>query len=74
MATSMLNLGKRKHKLGLITLLGLFAFLFLHNAWLYSPFGGYDKSLHMAYAKILTFEHRIQSLITHQLFILCPAN
>ncbi|AKM79441.1 MAG: hypothetical protein UX85_C0006G0035 [Candidatus Beckwithbacteria bacterium GW2011_GWB1_47_15] len=55
----MLNLGKRKHKLGLITLLGLFAFLFLHNAWLYSPFGGYDKSLHMAYAKILTFEHRI---------------
>jgi len=40
-------------------LLVFFAVLFVHNAWLYSPWGGYDKDLHMAYAKILTFEHRI---------------
>jgi len=40
-------------------LLVFFAALFVHNSWLFSPWGGYDKDLHMAYTKILTFEHRV---------------
>mgnify|MGYP001584849923 CR=1 FL=1 len=48
-------------KLKLISLLILvgFAVLFLHNAWLYSPLGGYDAGIHSIYTKIITFEKRI---------------
>ena len=36
-----------------------FGGIFLSNSWNFSPWGGYDKDLHFAYAKILTFEKRI---------------
>ena len=41
-----------------LILLG-FAALFLHNAWLYSPLGGYDAGIQTSYTKILIFEKRI---------------
>lgn len=42
-----------------VVILLFFTILLLHNSWLYSIWGGYDKDLHMAYARILTFENRI---------------
>lgn len=43
----------------LFLFLGAFTVLFLHNAWLYHPLGGYDAKIHLVYTKILIFERRI---------------
>ncbi len=43
----------------MILVLIVFAALYLHNAWFYSPHSGYDAGIHMIYTRILTWEHRI---------------
>ena len=48
-----------KTKILLIAILVFFTGLYLHNAWFYSPYSGYDAGIHQIYTKIITFEHRI---------------
>lgn len=43
----------------LAVILVLFAGLYLHNAWFYSPHSGYDAGIHMIYTRIITWEGRI---------------
>jgi hypothetical protein len=48
-----------KTKLLLVGILFGFTALFLHNAWYYSPYSGYDAGIHQIYTQIVTFEKRI---------------
>lgn len=43
----------------LALILGFFAVLFIHNAWFYSPYSGYDAGIHHIYTQIITWEKRI---------------
>ncbi len=43
----------------LVAILLFFASLFLHNAWYYSQYSGYDAGIHMIYTRIITEEKRI---------------